>query len=194
MITGRTAHIYDWDKLQHLTGDAGIHLAGDNLLGCTIESITPCYNGLIISTAFSHYQHAHRGSNLLLYPTSSFQAPPSPISNTATATPAPNSLSTQVEYLIGAYARRLVFLHASGWICSTDQESFTITRHFFVPSDWLSSNLDLMIRVTKLGDILFVRGDEVAVIKRGLEASEAGVGARVGRRPVLRGNERFTSG
>jgi WD40 repeat protein len=196
MITGSTAHIYHWDNFQQKTGDSGILLSGSSLAGSTIESITPCYNGLIISTAFSHYQRTHKRSNLLLYPTSSFQALASSPQAAATATPVPKSqsLSAQVEYLIGAYARRLVFLHASGWICSTDQETFTITRHFFVPSDWLSSNLELLIRVTKHGDILFVRGDEVAVIKMGLEGSGAGMVARAGRRPVLRGDEKNSSG
>lgn len=185
LITGHTAHIFDWDKLRCLTGDTGIHLEGDSLLGASIESITPCYNGLVIATSFSHFRQAHtKRSNLLLYPTASFQAPPNS-SPTTTAKLVPNSLalSSQVEYLIGPYVKRLVFLHASGWICSADDKTFAVTRHFFVPADWLSSNLELMIRVTKLGDILFVRGDEVAVIKRGLDTNETRVWPRVGRRP-----------
>ena len=196
LITGHTAHIFDWDKLRCLTGDIGIHLEGDSSLGASIESITPCYNGLVIATSFSHFRQAHaKRSNLLLYPTASFQAPPnsSPIT---TAKPVPNSLSlsSQVEYLIGPYAKRLVFLHASGWICSADEKTFAVTRHFFVPADWLSSNLELMIRVTKLGDILFVRGDEVAVIKRGLDTNETGVWPRVGRRPPVRLGGRLNVG
>jgi WD40 repeat protein len=194
MITGHSAHIFDWDKLNRLTSDTGIPLEGDDSLGARIEAITPCYNGLVIATAFSHLrQSATKRSNLLLYPTSSFQIHPES-SSTTTARPVPNShsLSSQVEYLIGPCARRLVFLHASGWICSADQETSAVTRHFFVPADWLSSNLELMIRVTKLGDILFVRGDEVAVIKRGLDTIRTGVRPGVGRRPPGRPGGRLT--
>jgi hypothetical protein len=197
LITGHSAHLYDWDKLNCLTGDIGILLEGDDDLGDSIESITPCYNGLVIVTAFSRFRQVHtKRSHLLLYPTASFQANPNSSTATTTAKPVPNShaLSSQVEYLIGPCGKRLIFLHASGWICSTDQENFTITRHFFVPADWLSSNLDLMIRVTNSGDILFVREDEVAVIKRGLEANEAGVWPRVGRRPPVRPAKRLSSG
>ncbi|KFY92871.1 hypothetical protein V500_04002 [Pseudogymnoascus sp. VKM F-4518 (FW-2643)] len=196
LITGHTAHIFDWDKLRCLTGDTGIHLEGDSSLGASIESITSCYNGLVIATSFSHFRQAHtKRSNILLYPTASFQVPPNS-SPTTTAKPVPNSLSlsSQVEYLIGPYAKRLVFLHASGWICSADEKTFAVTRHFFVSADWLSSNLELMIRVTKLGDILFVRGDEVAVIKRGLDTNETGVWPRVGRRPPVRLGGRLSVG
>ncbi|OBT62656.1 hypothetical protein VE03_07482 [Pseudogymnoascus sp. 23342-1-I1] len=204
LITGHTAHIFDWDKLCRLTGDTGIILEGDDSLGASIESITPCYNGLVIATSFSHFRQAHtKCYNLLLYPIASFQASPkSPTTarpkspTTTTAKPVPNSLflSSQVEYLIGPYAKRLIFLDASGWICSTDQQTFAVTRHFFVPADWLSSNLELMVRVTKLGDILFVRGDEVAVIKRGLDTNETGAWPRVGRRPPARHGGRLSVG
>ncbi|KFZ16946.1 hypothetical protein V501_01985 [Pseudogymnoascus sp. VKM F-4519 (FW-2642)] len=184
LITGHTAHIFDWDKLCRLTGDTGILLEGDGSSGASIESITPCYNGLVIATTFSHFRQAHiKRYNLLLYSTAFFQAPPGP-SSTTTAKPVPNSLSlsSQVKYLIGSYGTRLIFLDASGWICSTEQKTFAVTRHFFVPADWLSSNLELMICVTKSGYILFVRGDEVAVIKRGLDTNETGVWPRAGRR------------
>ncbi|OBT59061.1 hypothetical protein VE04_00973 [Pseudogymnoascus sp. 24MN13] len=163
LITGHTAHIFDWDKLSCLTGDTGILLEGDGLFGASIESITPCYDDLVIATSFSHFLQAHtKRSNLLLYPTASFQTPPKS-SSTTTAKPVPNSLSlsSQVEYLIGPYGKRLIFLDASGWICSTDQKTFAVTRHFFVPADWLSSNLELIICVTKSGDILFEFGREL---------------------------------
>lgn len=195
LITGHAAHIFSWDKLECLTGLAGIRLEGDESLGASIESITPCYNGLIIATAFSHSLQSYtKRSNLFLFPTASFDASSESPSN-PTAKPVPNShsLSSQVEYLIGPYAKRIVFLHASGWICSADQGNFAVTRHFFVPADWLSSNLELMIRVTNLGDILFVRGDEIAVIKRGLDTNETGVMPRAGRRPLARPGGRMRS-
>ncbi|EPE27488.1 WD40 repeat-like protein [Glarea lozoyensis ATCC 20868] len=187
LITDHHAHIFTWDKLQCLTGATGILLEGsDSLEATSIVSISPCYNGLTIAIAFSHFYQSHTSrASVYLYPTSSFETSTS-FSSPLTAKLLPNSytLSSQVKYLIGSYAKCLVFLHSSGWICSADQESFAITRHFIVPTDWLSSNLELMIRVTETGDILFVRGDEVAVIKRGLDTSEAGVPSRVGRRLV----------
>jgi hypothetical protein len=45
-------------------------------------------------------------------------------------------------------------------------------RHFFLPSDWLSNNNELLIEVTKQGDVIIVKRDEVAVVKRGLSNIE----------------------
>jgi hypothetical protein len=69
-----------------------------------------------------------------------------------------------------------------GWICSvaavkaetTETMSGSLMRHFFLPSDWLSNNNELLIEVTKQGDIICVKRDEVAVVKRGLSNIEPG--------------------
>jgi len=58
------------------------------------------------------------------------------------------------------------------------------TRHFFIPFDWLSAGADLMIDVTCNGDIIFVKQHEIAIIKRGLEASEQGPNAAGARSPI----------
>jgi hypothetical protein len=48
------------------------------------------------------------------------------------------------------------------------------SQHFFFPADWLSTrkDLDSSIKVTKNGDILLVKDDEVAVVRRGLLTTE----------------------
>jgi hypothetical protein len=92
-----------------------------------------------------------------------------------------------------------VFLRGSGWVCSVDLENpgyDGIVRHFFIPVDWLSTTADLMIEITRNGDIVFVKRAEVAVIKRGLEVTEKGTfnarkrtpspGNSLAQRPALR--------
>lgn len=83
-------------------------------------------------------------------------------------------LTDDIDYLIYADDQKLVFLHSDNWICSTDPErAGNFLRHFFLPADWLTSNVDLMIEMTLAENILFVKGDEVAVIKRGLQEQSA---------------------
>jgi hypothetical protein len=87
-----------------------------------------------------------------------------------------------------------VFLHSDNWICSTDpQNPNNVIRHFFLPADWLTSNIDLMIEMTLNGDILFVKRDEVAVIKRGLENAEVSMSNANGRRPSPFGRRRSSN-
>ena len=70
----------------------------------------------------------------------------------------------------------LIFISESGWICSVNfdtpapYESFQ--RHFFIPFAWLSTRATIISTVTARKDILFVRGHEVAVVRKGLEAVE----------------------
>ena len=181
LIIDNVAHIYSWQTLEKLGGKEGILLEGTILSELAIRSITPCFNGTIIATAFSESLGTHARSKLLLWSTSDF----SEYSEAAVPVPKFQYLADQVESLIGAYGQRLVFLHSSGWVCSTDAETFNIARHFFIPADWLSTNNNLMIEVTRNGDIIFVKRDEIAVIKRGLDTNEQGSSNALGMRPSL---------
>lgn len=181
LIMDNVLQLYDWETLQRLTGTEGILLEGAILPELAIRSITPCFNGNIIATTFADSGGRNAKSKLLLWSSSDFTEK----AKTAAPIPKYQYLADQVEFLIGAYGQRLVFLHSSGWVCSTDSETFNVIRHFFVPADWLSTNINLMIEVTRNGDIIFVKRDEVAVIKRGLDTSEQGPYNASGKRPSL---------
>lgn len=168
LIMGNFLQLYEWETLQRLTGPEGILLEGAILPELSIRSITPCFNDSIIATTFADLEGRNAKSKLLLWNSSDFTEK----AEMAATVPKYQYLADQVEFLIGAYGQRLVFLHSSGWICSTDSETFKVIRHFFFPADWLSTNINLMIEVARNGDIIFVKRDEVAVIKRGLETSE----------------------
>jgi WD40 repeat protein len=86
------------------------------------------------------------------------------------------AIGKEVMHLIGAYGSKLIFLNKSCWVCSIDMEQTeckSYIRHFPIPSDWQSQQRVLRMEVTGKGDILFVRTEEVAVIKRGLEFEES---------------------
>ena len=184
LINGNVAHLYDWETLNRLTNEGGILLECTILPELSIRSMSACFGGTVLATAFAEFSGIHARSRLLLWTTSDFAR----TSETAVPVPKYQYLADQVEFLIGAFGQRLTFLHSSGWVCSTDAESLDITRHFFIPADWRSTNIELMIEVTQHGDIVFVKRDEVAVIKRGLEVAgqASGVGSsRHGSRGFL---------
>ncbi len=85
------------------------------------------------------------------------------------------ALERSIEHVFGYIGTRVIFLDRTGWICSTDLELFTedfYLRHFFIPTDWLSINLELIGTLTYRNDLALVQRDEMAVIKRGFDYSE----------------------
>jgi WD40 repeat protein len=87
------------------------------------------------------------------------------------------TLSLAVNVVIGVFAERLVFLDVNNWICSVGIGSAepVCSRHFFIPSDWVSLVQKLMLDVGYNGEIVLVKRADILVIKRGLEVTEKGI-------------------
>jgi WD40 repeat protein len=189
LVTNTIARLYSWHTMELLTGPEGILLEGAILPELAIRSIIPCFGNTILATVFAESAKGPHGrSTLPLWNAYDFN----PQSKATVPVPRYRYLADQVEFLIGAYGERLVFLHASGWICSAEPQTLDsvshntrYARHFFLPADWLSTTNELMIEVLQNGDIICVKRDEVAVIKRGLETSEDGLHPVMGKRPSL---------
>lgn len=86
----------------------------------------------------------------------------------------------EIDAIIGTVrendgSRSLLLLTESGWICSMTMDDDlegprdAFRRHFFVPLTWLSASTKLMVQVTERQDVIFVRGEEIAVVQNGLE-------------------------
>lgn len=181
LMMNNVIQLYEWETLQNLTSPEGILLKGAILPELAIRSLTPCFNDTIIATKFAGSSGRRSESRLLFWSCSEITDE----SKTVASVPEYQYLADQVEFLIGYFGQRLVFLQSSGWVCSTDSETFNVKHHFFIPADWLSTNTDLMIEVSQNGDIVFVKRDEVAVIKRGLETSEQGPYNASGKKTTL---------
>lgn len=179
LITNNELHIFDWRTLRRITGPAGIRLEGNIRPELMIRSITPCFKGKLFATMFSEASWPPLRFKLAFWNVSDL----TPLSKTLTPNSAHRELDDKLEVLIGTtgtgaeQTERLVFLDNSNWVCSTDlqiADGTHMVRHFFFPSDWLSKNLELIIEVTKKGDIILVRGGEVAVVRNGLLANSLG--------------------
>jgi WD40 repeat protein len=93
-------------------------------------------------------------------------------------TPAPSRLAERggaIKNAIGGYGSRLVFLDTRDWVSSVEASELGSTsylRHFPLPPEWLRRVYNPLMLVTRNGDVLFVREDQVAVISGGLEIGE----------------------
>ncbi|KAL3419495.1 hypothetical protein PVAG01_09717 [Phlyctema vagabunda] len=166
LVMGSTVHIYDWLTLRRLSENDGVLLGASILTGLEIHSTSACFAQDSIATGFSIPSKPQSVSKLLIWDATDFAE------SSTTATPVSTYIhvSDRVKYLVGNYGKRLIFLDKDGWICSIRPHSTSFSRHFFFPADWLAMNVELMISVTSNGDIVFVKRDEIAVIKRGLVA------------------------
>ncbi len=185
LIANNTAHLYEWNTLRKLTSEDGMLLEGSILPELSIQSTVSCLAGAVIGTTFGTTSSSSSQSKLLLWATSDFNTK----SISAVPIPTYRSLAEHVKTLIGEHGQRLVFLHSSGWVCSANLQSPNAeeyTRHFFLPADWLSTNIDLLFGITHNGEIVFVKRNEVAVIRRGLEADDKGQSMSSSRPSLLR--------
>lgn len=178
LIISNRAHIYEWQTLKRLSSDDGILLEEAGLL---IQYSTSCFKGMMLATAFAEPLGTQAKSKFLLWCATDFTLQ----SEKAVPVPRCQDLTDQIEFLIGAYEQRMVFLDSSGWVCSTDSDTFGVVQHFFIPADWLSTTCSLMIEVTSRGDVIFVKRDEVAVIKRGLDIYEPRSSSVLNKRALL---------
>ena len=188
LISDTVAHLYEWQTLRRITGREGILLQGSILPELAIRSITPCFDGTALATIFGEDLRPQSKSMLLFWNASGFSID----SKTIASMPRYHSIANQIKALIGDHGRRLVFLGSDDWIYSVNPESVDndlYSRHFFLPADWLSSNIKLMVEVTHTGDIIFVKKNEVAVIKHGLDNIEEETSSKAGKRQSLLGRE-----
>ena len=190
LISENNAYLYKWDTLRTLSGE--ILLEGSIIPELIIQSIIPCFDGNVIATTFVESSRPRSESKLLLWQSSDFAED----SRSAIPVPRYQFLADQVRAIIGSDGPRLVFLHSSNWVCSADSQATSMDgyfRHFFLPADWLSTDAGLLVDLTHNGDIIFVKRDEVAVIKRGLDNVEQAASDVSRKRPSLLAGKRPSS-
>jgi WD40 repeat protein/pimeloyl-ACP methyl ester carboxylesterase len=183
LMEGR-AHIYNWDSLARLSDEVGILLESTALPEMSVRAIHPCFDSQYLATVFSESHNARSRSKLMIWDANSI----SPGAMSIAAVPHFQPLADHVQYLIGTYGHRVVFLHLDGWVCSADSHSFDdeyYDRHFFIPADWLSTTGLLRMDIVKNGTILFVKADSLITIRRGMEFFEHGQSRGLAKRPAL---------
>ena len=168
LISGYTAHLYQFRWLERLTSEKGVSMLGSFSQNLVIHSIMPCFDNQIVATVFSDSPLSRSRSKILFWTAKDFTD--GAISVTAVSCYQP--LADDVEYLVGEYNKRIVFLDREDWICSADTQTFDVEkyhRHFFLPSNWLSKMGGPIIKVLPNGWIIVAQREELAIVRKGLD-------------------------
>jgi WD40 repeat protein len=203
VIKLQDAHVqrYQWEQLQPLSGLVQIRDNSDATATIDIEhAILIKYNGMValkvlIYKAAESGTKSHNIKNARLYTIALPTLQSGHESLVATSIFQDQFVSTKadIDLLIGTVitvlgGHILIFMSNTGWVCSVDlnipfpHDSFQ--RHFFVPFAWLSTSVRLLIKVSDRGDVLFVHGQEIAVVRNGfeeLDVVQLGVGTETKR-------------
>ncbi|KAK9423221.1 putative DUF676 domain-containing protein [Seiridium unicorne] len=172
-MTSKSAHVLEWSTLERISVVDGIHFGEINIPEIDIRESTAMSNGssAVIANTYAPQGQGLRGRSAHFF----FAADRLSIGTTDVAPLAEYQTVAQfVDTLIGVYRDRLVFLHTDGWVCSIKAAELKvkgyggIVHHFAAPIEWLRTSRDPIIRLSKLGDVLFAVRVEVAIIKRGL--------------------------
>lgn len=160
----------------------------------SVRGVTPLFTGgkslFAVYMGAGGVQNSSRaqGRNILCFPAS--ECSRAPTSTTISPLIAWQPVCDAIDVICGVYRERLVFLHNDGWICSIKASglwggstsvgggvgrSEGIVHHFAPPMDWLRGSTNLLVQVSKLGDVMFVVKGEIAVVKKGLDRAAENV-------------------
>ncbi|GAB1318190.1 NACHT and WD domain-containing protein, variant [Madurella fahalii] len=91
------------------------------------------------------------------------------ISHPAERSCAPN-VARHIKHLLGVYKTSIAFLDHDCWFCTWNVQDQTgaVTRHFFIPKDWINTSTSHMAIVNSHGTLFCPRYGEVAVVKNGI--------------------------
>ncbi|KAH7322926.1 WD40-repeat-containing domain protein [Stachybotrys elegans] len=176
-LSRKAAHIFDWQSLNRETVSGGIQLDVQIPLALSPKYAKPAFDNSLLAVMYGETDGLHSQSKLVLYNTSQII----PSTESLAPTLARQQLSEKAIRVVGPIGQgateRLVFIQNSNWVCTVDAKGSTegrISSHFFFPVDWMSmaSHSGLIVEVTRRGEVLMVRKDEVAVVRRGLNRTE----------------------
>ena len=87
------------------------------------------------------------------------------------------SLSSRVSHIIGiADNNKLFFMDEHSWVCSIELQrlkwsGLRYARHLFIPYDWFAGSRGIICALSQR-KVLFVRNDNLAIVKGGLDYAE----------------------
>lgn len=166
------AHIFDWADFKELTDSEGVNLNRFSQPIIRSSSINISYHGRSILAELIKINGDQSSTKLECWQTFNIQA------NAKSITPLPGFeiLGPHIEYVIAVNGNILLFLDTDLWVCSLDLKNFITTpevkRHFFIPTDWLSTSGEMLFQLTSKNEFIFVKKTGLAIIKRGMDYFE----------------------
>ncbi|MCJ1388398.1 hypothetical protein MMC18_001245 [Xylographa bjoerkii] len=163
-ISQSSTRIMDWETLQKKSEKDNTKIDGGS---DTVKRIIVCPRAQHIVIAMESAEHQRRNTILLVARFSALD----PIIGSPMVLEKLPGLETKVEYLVGSFDTKIIFLDRSLWVCSLDimtfRKSMQYARHFFIPLDWMSTSGDPVLEINASRDLIFAKHNEIAVIKSG---------------------------
>ncbi|KAL4968578.1 uncharacterized protein BDV14DRAFT_196880 [Aspergillus stella-maris] len=167
LIMDSEAKIYSWGSLDCL---GSVTLNNPIHQPLPVNAVIPFHHQRVFATTTRNQSSSQSSESMIqVWDLEDFTPETrtaSPISTFDTS-----SSAVDVDGIVGVRAEQLIYLDTSHWVCSIDisKTDEPAVRHFFIPSDWMSSTGQLLLGVGREGEIIFVKTSELAIVKQGLD-------------------------
>ena len=166
------AKIFNWADFRELTDPAGINLNSSSAYFSSNPAVMISCQGINYLVALFKISGNHALTKLECWQTWDLQEEVTSI----TAIPGLDVLGPSVEHVIAVDGNSILFLDTDLWVCSLDLNSFVAKpearRYFFIPAEWQRNLGHLLFQLTARKEFVFAKGNELAIIKRGMENFE----------------------
>ena len=171
---------FRWDTFEQLSSSSGATFGSDKSIHRAPKSTISCAGGKFLAIEFESQDPRQSIRELLIFDTSMLRPENEIIAPLAEFI----HVSAQVKHVIGTFGSKLLFLDHHLWICSLNivEQKGKLSRHFFLPDDWVTTSRNLLCQVTSQGSLAFVRNSSMAMVHRGLKFEEV-INKPAGSRP-----------
>jgi hypothetical protein len=79
-------------------------------------------------------------------------------------------VAEKVKHFLGMHKTSIVFLDQDCWVCTwdTQEETGQVTRHFFIPKDWVNTSTFHLAMVNMHGTLYCPRYGDVGIVRSGI--------------------------
>ncbi|RYP19860.1 hypothetical protein DL765_003114 [Monosporascus sp. GIB2] len=176
LFTSEFIKLYSWDDFRELTRPGGIPLVHDSInhgkqWKFENENIrTQAYithDGLHIVSAMQAVGERTASTQCGFWLVSHFNEKSESIEEVS------NINDIYIHSMVGVFRNRAVFLDRELWVCTrAADETGDVTRHFYVPSDWLNTSEERPSIITALGEFIYDKHGELIIVKKGMRCKQ----------------------
>ena len=170
LVDSRTVTIFNWDQFEQMSGSARTEIKSAIPTEGSPSSVHICVGGRFVAINFNYQSRDQSSNELLLIDPLEVRSESEVIAPLADFI----EFSGNVKYFLGILGSKLLFLDHQLWVCSLNliEQKGKLSRHFFLPDEWVTTNRNLICQVTSQGSLVFARHDSLAIVHRGLKLEE----------------------
>ncbi|KAI1739372.1 hypothetical protein F4680DRAFT_449117 [Xylaria scruposa] len=172
MFTTTVARVFDWSDFKELTPEMGLPVRRDGLSSSKDTLVNATYHGSTPVIEAVKTVGEMSGTHLFCWDIVSSDS----TVDTRILGSRIGLLTPVLRDIIAVVGSTLIFLDKDLWVCSLDLNTFNSApygkRHFFILSEWLNVNGDMLYAMTSKKDFVFANKHGLVIVKAGLDFSE----------------------